>query len=66
MEMLGVLLLAFVLVVAAESYSTAEAAAETEARVLDNLFEVAEFAPRTPSASRPTPSATPERSLRWT
>lgn len=45
LETLAVLLLAFVLVVAAESYSTAEAAAETEARVVDNLFEVAEYAP---------------------
>ncbi|MEU7530962.1 hypothetical protein AB0A74_34880 [Saccharothrix sp. NPDC042600] len=45
METLAVLLLAFVLVVAAESYSAAEEAVRVEANVVDNFFEVAEFAP---------------------
>ncbi|MFI9818345.1 bestrophin-like domain [Saccharothrix variisporea] len=46
METLAVLLLAFVLVVAAESYSAAEEAVRVEANVVDNFFEVAEFAPQ--------------------
>lgn len=45
METLAVLLLAFVLVVAAESYATAQAAAGTEAGAVDYLFEVAAYAP---------------------
>ncbi|XVV01373.1 hypothetical protein ACQPW3_28710 [Actinosynnema sp. CA-248983] len=45
METLAVLLLAFVLVVAAESYSAAEEAVRVEANVVDHFFEVAEFAP---------------------
>lgn len=45
METLAVLLLAFVLVVAAESYSAADEAARVEANVVDHFFEVSEFAP---------------------
>ncbi|MFJ6675792.1 DUF4239 domain-containing protein [Actinosynnema sp. NPDC091369] len=45
METLAVLLLAFVLVVAAESYGTADEAARAEAGVVDHFFEVSEFAP---------------------
>jgi hypothetical protein len=45
METLAVLLLAFVLVVAAESYSAADEAVRSEAVVVEHLFEYAEFAP---------------------
>ncbi|MFE9748885.1 DUF4239 domain-containing protein [Saccharothrix saharensis] len=45
METLAVLLLAFVLVVAAESYSTADQAVRSEAVVVEHLFEFSEFAP---------------------
>ncbi|MFD0205826.1 MULTISPECIES: bestrophin-like domain [Saccharothrix] len=45
METLAVLLLAFVLVVAAESYSAADEAVRSEAVVVEHLFEFAEFAP---------------------
>lgn len=39
------LLVAFVIVVAAESYGTASQAADTEASRIDHLYEVADFAP---------------------
>ncbi|MFJ9522064.1 hypothetical protein ACIRPK_27905 [Kitasatospora sp. NPDC101801] len=42
---LAVLVLAFVLVMASESFGSAEKAARTEAGVVDHLFEVAEYAP---------------------
>ncbi|ORT55752.1 DUF4239 domain-containing protein [Streptomyces sp. CB03238] len=42
---LAVLVLAFVMVLAAESYGDAEDAAREEAGVVDHLFEVADFAP---------------------
>ncbi|MQA85486.1 MAG: DUF4239 domain-containing protein [Streptosporangiales bacterium] len=45
LETLAVLLLAFVLVVAAESFDSAESAAQAEADAVDNLYEVASFAP---------------------
>ncbi|WP_418960563.1 hypothetical protein [Streptomyces tritici] len=45
LETLAVLLVAFVIVVAAESYGTASAAAETEASRIDHLYEVADYAP---------------------
>ncbi|WP_053720694.1 bestrophin-like domain [Saccharothrix sp. NRRL B-16348] len=45
METLAVLLLAFVMVVAAESYSAADEAVRSEAVVVEHLFEFAEFAP---------------------
>ena len=46
METLAVLLLAFVLVVAAESYSAADQAVRVEAVVVEHLFEFSEFAPQ--------------------
>ncbi|WP_274561540.1 DUF4239 domain-containing protein [Streptomyces spiramyceticus] len=42
---LAVLVLAFVMVLAAESYGNAEDAARAEAGVVDHLFEVSDFAP---------------------
>ncbi|MGH3761627.1 hypothetical protein [Actinophytocola sp.] len=45
LETLAVLILAFVLVGAAESYSEAEDAAATEAATVDHLFETADYAP---------------------
>lgn len=45
LETLAVLILAFVLVGAAESYSEAEDAAAVEASTVDHLFETAEYAP---------------------
>lgn len=45
LETLAVLILAFVLVGAAESYSEAEDAASAEAATVDHLFETAEYAP---------------------
>ena len=45
LETLAVLILAFVLVGAAESYSEAEDAAAAEASTVDHLFETAEYAP---------------------
>ncbi|WP_158891638.1 hypothetical protein [Amycolatopsis anabasis] len=45
LETLAVLVLAFVLVTAAESYNAAEDAARVEAHALDHFFEVADYAP---------------------
>lgn len=45
LETLAVLILAFVLVGAAESYSEAEDAAAAEAATVDHLFETADYAP---------------------
>jgi hypothetical protein len=45
LETLAVLLVAFVIVVAAESYGTASTAADTEASRIDHLYEVADYAP---------------------
>lgn len=45
LETLAVLLLAFVLVVAAQSFDAAERAAQEEARAVDSLYEVASYAP---------------------
>lgn len=45
LETLAVLILAFVLVGAAESYSEAENAAAAEASAVDHLFETAEYVP---------------------
>ncbi|WP_327072099.1 DUF4239 domain-containing protein [Kitasatospora purpeofusca] len=42
---LAVLVLAFVMVMAAESFGSAEKSARTEAGMVDHLFEVAEYAP---------------------
>ncbi|GAA4422860.1 hypothetical protein ACFQV2_32890 [Actinokineospora soli] len=56
METLAVLLLAFVLVVAAESYSTADEAVRSEANIVDNFFEISEFAP--PAAAQKLQAAT--------
>ncbi|MFE1777033.1 hypothetical protein [Streptomyces sp. NPDC059008] len=44
LQTLAVLVLAFVLVMAAESYSKAEDAARVEAAAVDNLYEVADYA----------------------
>ncbi|MCX2183874.1 DUF4239 domain-containing protein [Streptomyces sp. SKN60] len=45
LETLAVLLVAFVIVVAAESYGAAGAAVEAEAHRVDQLYEVADYAP---------------------
>ncbi|MER7949362.1 hypothetical protein ABTY59_18420 [Streptomyces sp. NPDC096079] len=45
LETLAVLLVAFVIVVAAESYGAASAAVEAEAGRVDQLYEVADYAP---------------------
>ncbi|MEU6170151.1 hypothetical protein [Streptomyces tanashiensis] len=45
LETLAVLLVAFVIVVAAESYGAAAAAVEAEAGRVDQLYEVADYAP---------------------
>ncbi|MEV5970481.1 hypothetical protein [Streptomyces sp. NPDC051921] len=45
LETLAVLLVAFVIVVAAESYGTAGSAAGAEAHRVDQLYEVADYAP---------------------
>ncbi|AJF69833.1 hypothetical protein SVTN_17980 [Streptomyces vietnamensis] len=45
LETLAVLLVAFVIVVAAESYGSASAAVEAEAGRVDQLYEVADYAP---------------------
>ncbi|MFF5937139.1 hypothetical protein [Streptomyces sp. NPDC012508] len=45
LETLAVLLVAFVIVVAAESFGAAGAAVATEARRVDQLYEVADYAP---------------------
>ncbi|AXB42359.1 hypothetical protein [Amycolatopsis albispora] len=44
-ETLAVLVLAFVLVAAAESFSEADEAATAEAGVVDHMFETADYAP---------------------
>ncbi|MGW0734852.1 bestrophin-like domain [Streptomyces sp. NPDC002851] len=45
LQTLAVLVLAFVLVMAADSFSKAEVASQTEASAVEHLYEVAEFAP---------------------
>lgn len=56
METLAVLLLAFVLVLAAESFNVADDAVRAEAGVVDHFFEVSEFAP--PAATQQLQGAT--------
>lgn len=48
LQTLAVLLLAFVLVIAADSFSMAEEASRSEAGAVEHIYEVAEFAPPEP------------------